>query len=798
MRGVQAHDGTGTPTQYPPRMTRPSEPPASPPADHLKVGDCLVDVPLREVRAPGARRPARITPKSMGVLRVLADAQGRVVTRDALLSAVWPDTLPTNDVVTQAITQLRKAFGERGEGPRYIETIAKTGYRLLAPVEWLPAAGTEAMSFDPGEAAVSSPAPSEAPPGAVPADAEAPPTQAPASSGSPAREPRLFRRWAWGAGLGALALGVAALGVWRGATQGGPVPAPGEAQTLVPAPRPYRLITSAPGFELSPTLSPDGSQVAYLSSLTEELAGTAILVQTTEPAQPRTLTSPPEGSWDSSPKWSPNGREIAFLRRLPGQDCRILAVQASGGEPRALGNCDPHNRPSFDWTPDGAGLVFSSPLAGGGKPGLRLLDLATGRWRALDYGATAEDVDTAPRYSPDGKWIAFVRNTPLGDLWRIPAEGGRPERLTHQRAEFRGWDWTPDGQAIVFGRRVDNHTRLYRLALKDGGISDLGIEDAQAPAIALRADQLAFVQRKPQFGVYRIGSAPTAAGRAPVVERLFPSTGRDTLPSVAPDGRQIVFTSDRSGDYALWWADMDRPASLRLIEGIHPESRHVPAWSPDGTRVLVVGSDARGRYGLHELVPASGQLRALPVPVALDDLLFASYLPDPSRILVVAGHGDSQQLLLFDRRSTPWRQVAAIDGVSFARPDGAQGRVLFTRLGRDGLWQADLSLSAGSIRQIDADRPASQRYRTWTVTEDGQVEYLEQLPDCYVSLRHIGAGRAHPAPRCLEPDHLATINGFSAHARTRVAYVSMAVNDGSDIGLLSLGGATAGPLLRFR
>ena len=48
-----------------------------------------------------------------------------------------------------------------------------------------------------------------------------------------------------------------------------------------------RLITSAPGFEMSPTLSPDGSQVAYLSSMTEELAGTAILVQTTGPTAPQ-------------------------------------------------------------------------------------------------------------------------------------------------------------------------------------------------------------------------------------------------------------------------------------------------------------------------------------------------------------------------------------------------------------------------------------------------------------------------------------------------------------------------------
>jgi len=759
---------------------------ALPAGDRLKVGECLVDLPLREIHAPDARRPARITPKSMGVLRVLAENAGRVVTREALLAAVWPDTMPTNDVVTQAVTQLRKAFGERADGPRYIETIAKSGYRLLVDVEWLPHGEGEHVSAAVAAPTVADATPVETDVGEGESDEDARDVAAAtAAAAPPVRHVAMFRRWAWGIGLGVLAIVCVAAALWWSGSQRPRAAAKDEVTGLLPAPRPYRLITSAPGFELSPTLSPDGSQVAYLSSMTEELTGTAILVQTTEPAQPRTLTSPPDGAWDTNPEWSPSGREIAFLRRSPGEDCRIMAVQASGGEPRVLGSCDPHNRPTFDWTPDGNGLVFSSPMSGDGEPGLRLLDLASGRWRAIAYGATAEDVDTAPRFSPDGKWIVFVRNTPLGDLWRIPAGGGEAERLTHQRAELRGWDWTPDGQAIVFGRRVDSHTRLYRLELASRSITDLGIEDAQAPAIAAQANLLAFVQRKPQFGLYRIGEA-NAGGDARPLQRLFPSTGRDALPSVAPDGRQIVFTSDRSGEFTLWWADMERPASLRPIEGIRPESRHLPAWSPDSRRLLVIGTDVEGRYGLHELEPASGQLRSLPVPVPREDLLFAAYVPNPDQLLVIAGKGDGQQLVLFDRRSTPWRRVASIDGVSFALPDPAQGRVLFTRLARDGLWRSDLALAAGSIRQVDRSRPASQRYRTWTVTGDGQIEYLEQLPGCYVSLRHIGVGRSHPPARCLESTHLATINGFSAHARDRVTYVSMAVVDGSDIGFLSL------------
>src|SRR5690606_2589090 len=85
--------------------------------------------------APGARRPFRVTPKAMAVLLVLVENADKVVSRDTLLATVWPDTLPSDDVLTQAVTQLRKAFHEVRGDPQYIETIAKGGYRLLATVE---------------------------------------------------------------------------------------------------------------------------------------------------------------------------------------------------------------------------------------------------------------------------------------------------------------------------------------------------------------------------------------------------------------------------------------------------------------------------------------------------------------------------------------------------------------------------------------------------------------------------------------------------------------------------------------
>ncbi|REN18664.1 hypothetical protein DSI35_01550, partial [Mycobacterium tuberculosis] len=66
-----------------------------PSADVVRIGDCTVILSSREVMVVGVRRPRRLTPKALGVLRALMRSPGAVVTRDELFAEVWPDTLPT-------------------------------------------------------------------------------------------------------------------------------------------------------------------------------------------------------------------------------------------------------------------------------------------------------------------------------------------------------------------------------------------------------------------------------------------------------------------------------------------------------------------------------------------------------------------------------------------------------------------------------------------------------------------------------------------------------------------------------
>ena len=101
-------------------------------AGALVVGGWTVDAAHNEMRR--GEEVVRLEPKVAEVLVQLAAQPGRVVSREELLSTVWPGVVVGDDALTQAVIKLRKALGDDAHRPKYIETISKRGYRLIAPV----------------------------------------------------------------------------------------------------------------------------------------------------------------------------------------------------------------------------------------------------------------------------------------------------------------------------------------------------------------------------------------------------------------------------------------------------------------------------------------------------------------------------------------------------------------------------------------------------------------------------------------------------------------------------------------
>ena len=102
----------------------------------FRIGEAYhVEPSLNRVTGPGGIH--RLEPKVMMVLVCLAERAGQMVPKDRLLHSAWPDTAVGDDVLTRAVSELRRLFEDDPKQPRVIETIPKSGYRLIAPVEGL-------------------------------------------------------------------------------------------------------------------------------------------------------------------------------------------------------------------------------------------------------------------------------------------------------------------------------------------------------------------------------------------------------------------------------------------------------------------------------------------------------------------------------------------------------------------------------------------------------------------------------------------------------------------------------------
>jgi DNA-binding winged helix-turn-helix (wHTH) protein len=95
-----------------------------------RFDDVVVDPSNLRLTVGGAIRP--VEPKSFRLLQFLIENRDRVVSKDEIFQAVWPDVTVTDNALTRAVAQVRKALDDDPKEPRYIETVPTVGYRFLA------------------------------------------------------------------------------------------------------------------------------------------------------------------------------------------------------------------------------------------------------------------------------------------------------------------------------------------------------------------------------------------------------------------------------------------------------------------------------------------------------------------------------------------------------------------------------------------------------------------------------------------------------------------------------------------
>lgn len=198
-----------------------------------------------------------------------------------------------------------------------------------------------------------------------------------------------------------------------------------------------RRLTDHPAGNYEPAFSPDGRQIAFVSSRD---GNAEVYVMRADGSEPQRVTHFQLDDW--GPVWSPDGGTLAFLSNRESVD-RIFLCKPDGTELRRLTAETTEARKSFEpgeaepvFTPDGKGLVFSV-RTGPQQAALRRADLATGQVTPLTAGKSS---DREPTFAPDGKLLVFASDRD-GDpeLYLMRPDGTGVTRLT----ERQGADWLP-------------------------------------------------------------------------------------------------------------------------------------------------------------------------------------------------------------------------------------------------------------------------------------------------------------------------------------------------------------------
>jgi Tol biopolymer transport system component len=408
--------------------------------------------------------------------------------------------------------------------------------------------------------------------------------------GVPARRPHPSR-WLPGIRLAAvLALAIGLL-YWAAPRLRAPEP-PTTLLEVVP-------LTSYPGREAEPSLSPDGSQVAFVWNGPAQ-DNQDVYVKVIGSERPLRLTSDP--ALDGSPAWSPDGGRIAFLRDKPDGRSEVRLVPPTGGPERLLAEVGAAAEYGLSWSPDGRRLATVDRSSPGALLGVVLLDTETGAKEQLTAPASSSGRgDVWPAFSPDGRTLAFRRGiAPTANfLCVVPTNGGEPRQLVTVTAVTSPVAWTPDGDEIIFaalpfveeGGRARPSTRsntgsspvLWRISAHGGAADQLvGSSSAQGVAASRRGHRLVYTQEMSEWEIWRLDLRRSGGERQ---TRLIASTRFDGNPQFSPDGERVAFTSARTGGLEIWVADDEGEDLLRLTSLARAGSVGSPRWSPDGKSI---------------------------------------------------------------------------------------------------------------------------------------------------------------------------------------------------------------------
>jgi dipeptidyl aminopeptidase/acylaminoacyl peptidase len=336
-----------------------------------------------------------------------------------------------------------------------------------------------------------------------------------------------------------------------------------------------------------PRLSPDGRAVAYVLTTIDQRQNrrqSQIWLAATDGGfAPRQLTSSQQSS--TSPRWSPDGKQLAFISARPWSD---TAASAQRDTPQATPTATP--------TPQ--------PAPGANAPQTTPTQATPATTPAPNVTATTPGVPSALQTTQTT--TPASESQPRAQVWLLPLDGGEARRITNLKNGVSSFEWSPDGHRLVMTSRT-------------------GPSDVKAPSSDVRHyrhlsykfnDTGWFDDKRSHLWV-----ADVATGAARQI--TSGEEWNDTDPQWSPDSAHLAFVSDRTGhafdesrNTDVWVISADGGALTKISD--HPEEDYSPRWSPDGKQIAFLGRLHETDHPKIFLAPSAGGTPSRNLSPALD------------------------------------------------------------------------------------------------------------------------------------------------------------------------------------
>ena len=578
-------------------------------AQHFyEFGAFRLDPRERIFARAGERIP--LAPKAFDTLLFLVQHSGRVLTKEELIAALWPDSFVEENNLTQHISALRRAlasspstaFGSASDLPEqgYIETVPKLGYRFVGDVREI-AEGDGELS-EPEEIIISKRTRTrivvreeveeeeDNPDSSTSSVAAAAIDRSPIviTQTQPMGKPRLHRgTWAALAGTVVVAAGMVTWIEIRNHE-----PRSGSVGDLA-------RLTSDSGLTMSPALSPDGRLVAYASDRGGK-GDLDIWLQPVSGGEALQLTH--DAKDDSSPTFSPDGRGIAFRSERDGGGIYIVSVK--GGEARLL--APDGRRPKY--SPDGQWIAYWTGTETEDNTGAFMVPGAGNIYVLPASGGTARELVPEfaaagyPVWAPDSRHILFLGNRDSNvyhegttDWWVTSIDGGETigtgasatfRKMGFASASQAPESWASDGSGVLMSATLSDTRNIWRVPIsqKDWKISaepqrlTFGTGSDMQPSVV--GDALVFAGLTERLDVWTLPMETNRPRLSDNPKQLTSDASRHTYPAISPDGSKLAFSLQRAGDRDIWMKDLHSGKESAI--SIPPGPSFNPNFSPDG------------------------------------------------------------------------------------------------------------------------------------------------------------------------------------------------------------------------